>query len=544
MKNYRPLLGFVLIFLAISTLRGSCSLTVSLSPKHIVLETVGNNSAIITATLPGWAFRHSGDDIIFWHFQPNPQGSIELDILEDRGSVQKVRVTSKYPGTATLTAVTRKGKTDTATIVSKLPSPKSISLSESFIRLDESGKFSSREIIATVAPDEAGNKNIDWGIESASSPNCIQVIQSGTSIATIQAKTVGRAVVRAVTEDGGIIAKLEVIVEPVYNIDNHMILTPNFDYSGTGASFPFSITDSQQKKIKNRFAIGKTEVTYELWRRVYAWAVSADRGTKAYSFQNQGKKGGLRDWQKNLVENLSGDEAQPVVMVSWRDAVVWANALTEWKNDRDGTSYKIVYKESNGEPLRDSRDSHCGTFITSPPSAPCDDVVQDTSADGFRLPTSVEWEFSARLREDLTNTVPFQNLTTLDATPKKYSFTKGNSASGAITFYNNNSNANGEPAKSANNAVAIYNWFWNGSTWLQIGTNGTLNVGTKTKNGISAFDMSGNVSEWCFNTIGTRKVVRGGSWIDNASFLQIGNEHSLEANITGYGVGFRVARSH
>lgn len=66
------------------------------------------------------------------------------------------------------------------------------------------------------------------------------------------------------------------------------------------------------------YEMAQTEVTYELWNAVHTWAFA-----NGYTFANAGRKG----------SNGSGSDQQPVTTVSWREAMVWCNALTEYCND-------------------------------------------------------------------------------------------------------------------------------------------------------------------------------------------------------------------
>jgi len=125
-------------------------------------------------------------------------------------------------------------------------------------------------------------------------------------------------------------------------------------------------------RVPGGYQIAETETTYELWYAVRTWA--EDNG---YQFQNAGMQGSkLKEF---IGATPTPPEGQPVTTVSWRDCVVWLNALSEMKG------LQPVYRTA-GEVVRDSRDSN-GKLV---------DKVEQTDNNGYRLPTKEEWEMAAR----------------------------------------------------------------------------------------------------------------------------------------------------
>ena len=238
-------------------------------------------------------------------------------------------------------------------------------------------------------------------------------------------------------------------------------------------------------------------MTYALWFEVYAWATSGTGATGAgqYTFANAGIQG----------DNGSSGVQHPVTTVNWRDSMVWCNALTEWYNAKRGTSYECVYTYS-GAIIRDSRDGNANA---------CNGAMESSTAKGFRLLSTNEWELAARWRTDSTNTV------------EGYSnpwFTQGDSASGATAVYND---------AAATSIVAVY---------ATTSTAVVKSKGIAGANSLGLYDMSGNVWEWCFDLSGSNRVSRGGSWPDGVS-LRVGYWSVRSPYFEGSYVGFRVARS-
>ena len=78
------------------------------------------------------------------------------------------------------------------------------------------------------------------------------------------------------------------------------------------------------------------------------------------------------------------------------------------------------------------------------------------------------------------------------------------------------------------------------------GNSGTCPVGSYGANGVGLSDMVGNLWEWaedCRAEDCGLRVLRGGSWFNNAELLRPGARVWFRANYRGYAFGFRVART-
>jgi len=141
-------------------------------------------------------------------------------------------------------------------------------------------------------------------------------------------------------------------------------------------------------------------------------------------------------------------------------------------------------------------------------------------ANGYRLPTEAEWEYSAR--------------------------------AGTFTDY-----FNGSLIYSQCNPLDVnldeIGWYCGNSNFS------TQIVGLKQANGFGLFDMNGNISEWCWDrfsqytnssktnpkggTSGDYRIIRGGSWSEHAENCRSSNRSFDIFNIESSSYGFRVVRN-
>ena len=134
-------------------------------------------------------------------------------------------------GTAIITATTKDGNfTDTCEVTVMQNAVTGIRISEKLIDL---GMGYKKQITATVMPDDATDKSVEWTSEN---PEIAAVSDNGT----ITGKSYGRTVVTATTTDGGYTAKCVVRVKPI----------DVFDATGNN-EFVLSNTDSETKLVSS-----------------------------------------------------------------------------------------------------------------------------------------------------------------------------------------------------------------------------------------------------------------------------------------------------
>jgi len=189
-----------------------------------------------------------------------------------------------------------------------------------------------------------------------------------------------------------------------------------------------------------------------------------------------------------------GEGDNPVVNVSWYDAVAYSN----WLSERRGKRVMYSIDEVNKDPNNLSNFDYVKWIVNL-----------NAGSVGYRLPTESEWEYAARGGKRSKGTV----------------YAGGDSLA-LVGWYNENSGGR------------------------------TRAVGNKAANELGLYDMSGNVWEWCWdwydsyptdeqvNPLGAEKgsyrVIRGGSWYDNPELCRVALRNRFNPNLRYNFIGFRL----
>ena len=252
-----------------------------------------------------------------------------------------------------------------------------------------------------------------------------------------------------------------------------MVLIPGGSNSGTDPDFgAYSLT-------VDSFYMDRYEVTKALWDEVKNW-----NGGNGYIYDNVG----------------SGKAANhPVHTVNWYDCVKWCNA----RSQKDGRT-PVYYTDAGFTQV----------YKTGQVSEP----YVKASANGYRLPTDVQWEYAARgglsgqrfpwganINHDYANYRANGSAYSYDTSPYT-----------SYTYH-----------PTYNDGVYPY----------------TSPVGVFAGNAYGLHDMAGNVWEWCYDWYpgyeGSYRVFRGGGWSGRAYFCRVGIRFDRYP-YDGYFMGFRA----
>jgi len=220
------------------------------------------------------------------------------------------------------------------------------------------------------------------------------------------------------------------------------------------------------------FYLHRHETTGALWQEVAAYAAT-------HGYELVARTGTLPSAQS---------AEHPVTNLNWFTALKWCNARSEMEGLTPVyTVQGAVYRTGEQGP-----------------------IDFDPSADGYRLPTALEWEWAARGGKQWVR----YSLSSALTTPDFLRFSGSNHIE-AVAWYSGNT-SNPRP------------------------------VGRKAPNQLGLYDMSGNVTEWCSvegRWNGEYPHYRGGSWQSGAGACWSTARVYKSPFFHGPADGFRIARS-
>ena len=208
-------------------------------------------------------------------------------------------------------------------------------------------------------------------------------------------------------------------------------------------------------------------------------------------------------------DSESDSDEQPIHSVTLDNYYIGETEVTQELWEAVMGTNPSVFSGSNN-PVESVSLYDCQEFIAK---------LNDLTGLEFRLPTEAEWEYAARGGNKSQG--------------YKYS---GSNTIGDVAWYKVNSYDLGSSSPDY----------------------GTHQVGTKSPNELGIYDMSGNVLEWCSDwysssyyssspstnptgpTLGSGRVLRGGSWGRNALYCRVSDRIISDPGYHDDGGGFRL----
>ena len=301
------------------------------------------------------------------------------------------------------------------------------------------------------------------------------------------------------------------------------------------------------------FRLAMYETSYNTWYEVLKWAEK-----HGYNIVNKGVEGVFGEVEHENNMSDAGAEPKlvemPVCRLTWRDVMVWCNALSEMQGlkpvyctDKD---FKTPLRDSTGVAVNDLKN-----YKIKPGEV--DNPYVNTNANGFRLPYVKEWEYAARKRLDGT-AISGRNVSG-DETGSAIETTATELMNGLSFPLSTKQNEYcwQRQNSASNGPLKTYTGQDDTTTTLSAKTGKSISgrrmhlSGGKLPNHLGFFDMSGNVPEWCFDCnlpygsaykFSTDRGLRGGDHLNEIVASRCSGNKG--GSLVGLAFGFRIAQNH
>ena len=243
-----------------------------------------------------------------------------------------------------------------------------------------------------------------------------------------------------------------------------------------GTNHPVEMVESPEHDVTVKsFWLAKTEMTFEDYDK-FCWDTIFAKKDRKYMGTTHDTMGSL-GW---------GRGKQPAIWVSWKDAIVYCN----WLSEKEKLSKCYLIDSTGG-------------------------VIYRDTAKGYRLPTEAEWEFAAR-GGNKSNGTTYAGSNNIDE----------------VCWYASNSSGRAHAvAQKAPNELGLYDMDGNVWEWLWDIFDGSYYRNSPTDN------PEGPAT-------GPYRVMRGGAFYNNDKYTHVFTRQNSYVVFRQNSVGFRIARTY